>query len=475
MLASACSFRSSLPTAGADGERHLRPQRGGPDAAAPAVQDKNLRGGNGNDVLNGGAGNDTLDGRGGRDVLNGGAGNDTLTFYQDSTAGAVGARRAPTSAARTTTAPASASASEACARARTSSTAAPASTRWWAPAGADAILLDDTRSGAQQSGPRLSGIEIINAGAGDDVVDLTSTRYSYGDVTIDGGSGNDVLWSSQGNDTLLGGVGNDRMDGGAGKDYLYGGSGNDTLFGGLMEDILQGGSGDDSLKDTSPTAGGLMDGGSGNDVLEDGTGKTLFIGGTGDDTIRLGGGSDIIAYNRGDGRDTVEAGNGGDAILSLGAGIRVQDLAFRRSGDSLLLETGGGGTITFDGWYRGRSYQAVSKLQFVTDGMTGSGSLLNQEIETFDFKKLVGAFDSCAQPQSGAVQVGADQRAGELRSRRQRPRSARRRPCPHLRHGGFAGGHRGERGPGDHRRGSFGGKQALRPRDQMTSGDLKLA
>ena len=117
---------------------------------------------------------------------------------------------------------------------------------------ADAILLDDTRSGATQSGARLSGIEIINAGAGDDVVDLTSTRYSYGDVTIDGGTGNDVLWSSQGNDVLLGGSGHDRMDGGAGKDYLNGGSGDDDLLGGLMEDILQGGSGDDSLKDGSP-------------------------------------------------------------------------------------------------------------------------------------------------------------------------------------------------------------------------------
>ena len=173
---------------------------------------------------------------------------------------------------------------------------------------ADAILLDDTRSGAQQSGPRLSGIEIINAGAGDDVVDLTSTRYSYGDVTIDGGSGNDVLWSSQGNDVLLGGSGNDRMDGGAGKDYLVRRQRRRRLFGGFMEDILQGGSGDDSLKDSSPTAGGLMDGGSGNDDAGGRTGNTLFIGGRGDDTIRLGGGKDIIAYNRGDGRDTVIAG-----------------------------------------------------------------------------------------------------------------------------------------------------------------------
>ena len=75
--------------------------------APPPVQDKNLRGGSGNDVLNGGAGNDTLDGRGGKDVLNGGAGNDTLYFYQDAWGGRR-TRRAPTSAARTTTGPTSA-------------------------------------------------------------------------------------------------------------------------------------------------------------------------------------------------------------------------------------------------------------------------------------------------------------------------------------------------------------------------------
>jgi Ca2+-binding RTX toxin-like protein len=444
-------------------------------ADPPPVQDQNLRGGSGNDVLNSGAGNDTLDGRGGKDVLNGGAGDDTLHFYEDST---WGRRRGST---RTNVgSPDYHGTGE-----RVSITGMRQSQDIFnggagndtlvGTTGADAILLDDRRSGAQQSGPRLSEIEIINAGAGDDVVDLTSTRYSYGNVTIDGGSGNDVLWSSQGNDRLLGGSGNDRMDGGAGKDYLYGGTGNDTLFGGLMQDILQGGSGDDSLADASPTASSVIDGGAGNDVLEDSTGKTLFIGGLGDDTIRLGGGSDIIAYNRGDGRDTVKAGNGGEATLSLGAGIRLQDLAFRRSGDNLLLETGGGGTITFDGWYRGRSFQAVSKLQFVTDGMTGGGSLLNDEIETFDFKKLVGAFDNARKGNPGLSKWaltnglasfdlgGSDTQAlgGELAHTY-----------------GTAGSLAGIALSAAQEiisSGSFGSKQALRPRDQMTSGALKLA
>lgn len=79
--------------------------------------------------------------------------------------------------------------------------------------------------------PRISGIEVIDAGGGNDLVDLTSTRFSYGDVTILGGDGNDVLWSSAGNDHIYGGTGNDDIDGGSGNDVLYGGTGADVLYG----------------------------------------------------------------------------------------------------------------------------------------------------------------------------------------------------------------------------------------------------
>jgi hypothetical protein len=216
-----------------------------------------------------------------------------------------------------------------------------------------------------------------------------------------------------------------------------------------------------------------MDGGSGNDVLDDDTGNTLLIGGRGDDQIRLGGGSDIIAYNRGDGRDTVVADGNGTATLSLGAGIRLQDLAFRRSGDNLLLETGGGGTITFDRWYRGR--QAVSKLQFITDGMTGGGSLLNDEIETCDFKELVGAFDRARSRNPGLSKwaltngltsfglVGSNDQVlgGDLAYMY-----------------GTAGSLAGIAVSAAQEiisSGSFGAKQTLRPQDELISGELKLA
>jgi Ca2+-binding RTX toxin-like protein len=47
--------------------------------AVAAVAGKNLSGGNGNDILNGGVGKDTLSGGNGNDILNGNAGNDILT------------------------------------------------------------------------------------------------------------------------------------------------------------------------------------------------------------------------------------------------------------------------------------------------------------------------------------------------------------------------------------------------------------
>ena len=100
--------------------------------------------------------------------------------------------------------------------------------------GNDALVLDDGLSPwpAGAWGPRLAGVEQIFMGAGDDIVDLTSRRYAYGDVRIDGGDGNDRLWASSGNDTLTGGAGDDELYGGTGADrYRFNiGDGHDTLI-----------------------------------------------------------------------------------------------------------------------------------------------------------------------------------------------------------------------------------------------------
>jgi Ca2+-binding RTX toxin-like protein len=96
-------------------------------------------------------------------------------------------------------------------------------------AGNDVIVLDDAYSPSPNGlQPRFSAIERIDAGDGNDVVDLTSSRWGYGDVAVDGGNGDDVLWTSGGNDSLSGGAGNDTLDGGWGGDTMVGGLGNDT-------------------------------------------------------------------------------------------------------------------------------------------------------------------------------------------------------------------------------------------------------
>jgi Ca2+-binding RTX toxin-like protein len=84
----------------------------------------------------------------------------------------------------------------------------------------------------------INDIEHINMGDGDDVVNLLSANIGYGDVTIDGGNGNDWIWSSSGNDTLTGGAGNDYLSGGLGDDIINGGAGTDTMRGGDGNDTF---------------------------------------------------------------------------------------------------------------------------------------------------------------------------------------------------------------------------------------------
>ncbi len=123
----------------------------------------------------------------------------------------------------------------------------------------DALFLDDSFSSFYNNTnqARITDVEEINAGAGDDIIDLTSNYYSVSDITLKGGEGDDHLWSSDGKDSLYGEAGNDSLYGGSGDDFLDGGSGADRLAGG---------SGDDTfvfdINDTS------IDGGTGTDTVQ---------------------------------------------------------------------------------------------------------------------------------------------------------------------------------------------------------------
>ncbi len=100
----------------------------------------------------------------------------------------------------------------------------------------DAFFLDDKCVGGTQA--RIDKISSIIAGAGDDVVDLTSYRYAYNvhreGMKVHGGEGDDVIWANGGKNMLAGDEGNDTIYGGVGNDIFAGGAGDDTFrsFGG---------------------------------------------------------------------------------------------------------------------------------------------------------------------------------------------------------------------------------------------------
>ena len=86
----------------------------------------------------------------------------------------------------------------------------------------------------------MSNIDEIRAGAGNDVIDLTSSKYAYvgDDMTVFGGAGDDTIWANSGVNTLYGDAGNDRIIGGSGNDFIIGGAGNDALHGGGGNDTF---------------------------------------------------------------------------------------------------------------------------------------------------------------------------------------------------------------------------------------------
>ena len=91
---------------------------------------------------------------------------------------------------------------------------------------------------------RVHEAEFIFAGAGNDIVDFSSSRLHHKSIHLHGESGNDVLW---------GGISNDILEGGAGSDLLNGGLGNDVLIGGDGENIFSfaGHFGNDVIRDWS--------------------------------------------------------------------------------------------------------------------------------------------------------------------------------------------------------------------------------
>ncbi|MGE8656953.1 MAG: VCBS domain-containing protein, partial [Achromobacter sp.] len=183
-----------------------------------------------------------------------------------------------------------------------------------------------------------------------------------GDDTIHGGTGDDIIYGQGGNDTLYGDDGNDIIYGGAGDDKLYGGDGNDVLHGG-----------------------------SGNDTLEGGAGNDLLIGGKGDDILTGGAGSDTFKWELGDQGTTAKPAvdtikdfsldkpaDGGDILdlkdLLVGEkdGTLTQYLNFHKEGNNTVIDVNTQGKLGAQG--------ADQKIVLENVDLTQGGQLNNQAI-----------------------------------------------------------------------------------------------
>ena len=225
-----------------------------------------------------------------------------------------------------------------------------------------AVFLDDPISPNPTGGVRLSGIDVINGGDGGQIIDLTSWTLGYGDLTINAGSGNDILMTNAGNDVIYGKGGDDYMWGGSGNDQLFGGSGNDTVLGGTGDDSLYGGSGNDKL-----------DGGQGNDQVFGGSGDDTIVAGQGNQLLNGGSGNDVLDLSKLAGTMRVDQGSHSVIVTDAASGTTFTD---KITGFETII--GGNGDTFFDTSHHAVAYiGGTGNDHFHSEGgnstMTGGG------------------------------------------------------------------------------------------------------
>ena len=207
-----------------------------------------LLAGDGDDKITGGDGDDTLHGDGGRDELRGGRGRDILIDGDGQQPGIVPVAARPIDSDVI------------------DGGAGPDAVTYLNRLQAVTVDLASGSGGEAGEGDRLTGIEAVAGGAGDDTLLGTSKPNALagnaGNDTIDGRGGDDDLSFGEiiafgldggfGNDTVAGGTGDDDVRGGEGTDSLSGGSGNDAVTSSGGGDAVDCGGGRDTAFPNAP-------------------------------------------------------------------------------------------------------------------------------------------------------------------------------------------------------------------------------
>jgi len=199
-----------------------------------------------------------------------------------------------------------------------------------------------------------SSVENVDGGPGNDSI----TGSSAVNVLTGGSDGRDTLTGLGSGDTLNGGNESgvsgpgDTLNGGVGADSLDGGDDDDALDGGADADVLSGGNDDDTV--SGGDAGDTVSGGAGNDVLGGDAGADTMNGDTGGDTLNGGADGDTLnagggfgdTLNGDAGADNLSTGTGNAATLNGGAdGDTLSSVGATLSGITRLNGDGGGDTL----------------------------------------------------------------------------------------------------------------------------------
>ena len=200
-----------------------------------ALPASNLFGGAGNDVLTGGSGNDqlfgqggndTLLGKGGFDLLFGGSDNDTMTGgdADDQAFGQGGTDRMVWNPGDDTDLNEGGDGTD-----TVEVNGGNGAEQFTTTANGTRVRFDRLNPAPFSIDIGTSEKLILNANGGDDQYSATGNLAALIALTVDGGTGNDMLLGSNGIDILLGGDGNDFVDGQQGDDTAFLGAGDDKF------------------------------------------------------------------------------------------------------------------------------------------------------------------------------------------------------------------------------------------------------
>jgi Ca2+-binding RTX toxin-like protein len=249
------------------------------------------------------------------------------------------------------------------------------------PVDPNTLLVDVGEDGTTDFSFNRSAFSAIDveAGGGNDEVRL-DPNFDLGNVTVNGGGGDDTIIGSAGADVLLGGAGDDTIDGGRGNDTVDMGAGKDRFLWdpGDGSDTVEGGAGNDVLEfhgsnapehiDVSGNGSRVrlfrdvaaitmdMNGIEGLDLSTVGSADTVTVGdltgtdlqkanidlsgvrgtGTGD------GAADTVIVNGTDGPDDAKASSTGGNVLVSGLSTQVQVSGFDPTLDNVDVNTLGG-------------------------------------------------------------------------------------------------------------------------------------